>query len=323
MAILVTGGAGFIGSHICERLIAMDHEVVCLDDLNDFYSPQVKRQNLKGLYQRANFHLEIADIADVTTLESIFQRYPVTEVIHLAARAGVRPSIHAPLLYEHVNVLGTLHLLNLSCRVGVRRFLLASSSSVYGIDTPAPFREDAVADRPISPYAVTKRAAELYCHTYHHLYDLPVTCLRLFTVYGPRQRPDLAIHKFTRAIAEGREITVYGDGASARDYTYVSDIVDGFIAALQIEPPMAFEIVNLGNSYPVPLQTLIELLQGAMGREAHIRREPDQPGDVPLTYASIEKARRLLGWQPRVSIREGIAHFVSWFVQQRTPVTVQ
>jgi UDP-glucuronate 4-epimerase len=194
--------------------------------------------------------------------------------------------------------------------------IFASSSSVYGAHAEVPFREDDPADRPISPYAATKRAAELICHTYHHLYGLPVTCLRLFTVYGPRQRPDLAINRFTRAIHAGDPITMYGDGHSARDYTFISDIVDGFVAALDAEPALGYEIINLGNSSPVPLTALIALIARTLGREAVIRHEPDQPGDVPRTYASIEKANRILGWRPRVPIEEGIRRYVAWFLER-------
>jgi UDP-glucuronate 4-epimerase len=317
MAVLVTGGCGFIGSSVAERLIEMGREVVCVDDLNDYYDPDIKRQNIKAIQQQPQFHLEIASITDGTALSAVFDRYPIQEVIHLAARAGVRPSLQQPLLYEQVNVQGTLHLLELSRQHGVRRFLFGSSSSVYGVSSRVPFREDDPADRPISPYAATKRAGELMCHTYHHLYGLPITCLRFFTVYGPRQRPDLAIRRFTQAMYERRAITMFGDGSSARDYTYISDIVAAVIAALEIEPPFGYEIINLGNSSPIALRDLIRLLEATLGWQARIRRAPDQPGDVPLTYASIAKAETLLGWRPRVSIEEGIRRFVTWFLEGR------
>jgi UDP-glucuronate 4-epimerase len=317
MAVLVTGGGGFIGSSVAEQLIRMGREVVCVDDFNDYYNPQVKWRNISALIPDPRFHVEVVSITDAAALGAIFARYSIHEVIHLAARAGVRPSLRQPVLYEQVNVQGTLHLLELSRQYGIRRFLFGSSSSVYGMSARVPFREDDPADRPISPYAATKRAGELLCHTYHHLYGLPVVCLRLFTVYGPRQRPDLAIHRFTRALYEGREITMFGDGSSARDYTYITDIVAAIIAALDIEPPPGYEIINLGSSTPIMLRDLIHLLERVLGRQARIRREPAQPGDVPLTYAGIEKAETLLGWHPRVSIEEGIENFVAWFLEER------
>lgn len=316
MAVLVTGAAGFVGSHLTERLIAMGREVVGVDDFNDYYDPAIKRRNLQAVATKPAFHLEPVDFTDEAALESVFARHPIERVVHLGARAGVRPSLLDPLLYERVNVRGTTHLLEECRQHGVERLIFASSSSVYGAHAEVPFREDDPADRPISPYAATKRAAELICHTYHHLYGLPVTCLRLFTVYGPRQRPDLAINRFTRAIHAGAPITMYGDGHSARDYTFVSDIVDGFVAALDAEPALGYEIINLGNSSPVPLTALIEHIEHALGREAVIHHEPDQPGDVPRTYASIEKAERVLGWRPRVPIEEGIRRYVAWFLER-------
>lgn len=312
MTILVTGGAGFIGSHLCERLLAMGHEVVCVDDFNAFYDPTIKHHNVQPALGHPRYHLELADISDEQRLEAIFERYAISSIVHLAGRAGVRPSLEQPMLYEQVNIHGTLTLLELSRRHAIRNFIFGSSSSVYGAGAAAPFREDDAADHPISPYAATKRAGELLCYTYHHLYGIPITCLRFFTVYGPRQRPDLAIRKFIQAIEAGRAIHVFGDGKTARDYTYVDDIVNGIITALNTDPPLAYEIINLGNSSPVPLNQLISLIEKAVGREAMIVREPDQPGDVPLTYASIEKANRLLGWEPVVRIEDGLARFVKW-----------
>jgi UDP-glucuronate 4-epimerase len=313
MTVLVTGGAGFIGSNLIERLLAEGREVVCVDDFNDYYAPDIKWRNLTTARAHPRFTLAQMDILDMSGLERLFAEHEIDAVVHLAARAGVRPSLRDPFLYEQVNVQGTLNLLDQSRRHGINRFIFASSSSVYGADCPVPFREDVAADRPISPYAATKRAAELLCYTYHTLYALPITCLRLFTVFGPRQRPDLAIHSFTRAIAEGREIALYGDGESSRDYTYVTDIVAGFLAALDRAEPLAYEVINLGNSTPLALRDLIRLLENALGREARIRREPDQPGDVPRTYASIIKAQALLDWSPEVRVEDGIERFVEWF----------
>jgi UDP-glucuronate 4-epimerase len=313
MAVLVTGGAGFIGSHLVERLLADDRDVICVDDFNDYYAPEIKWRNIAAARSHPRFTLAQMDIRDMSRLEALFAERQIEAIVHLAARAGVRPSLRDPFLYEQVNVQGTLNLLELSRQHGVGRFLFASSSSVYGADSPVPFREDIPADRPISPYAATKRAGELLCYTYHTLYGLPVTCLRLFTVYGPRQRPDLAIRSFTRAIAEGREIALYGDGESSRDYTYVSDIVAGFLSALDRPEPLAYEIINLGNSTPLKLRDLVHQIEQAVGREARIRREPNQPGDVPRTFASIEKAKALLDWSPRVRIEDGIQQFVAWF----------
>jgi len=289
MSILVTGGAGFIGSHLVDRLVEREGtHVVCLDNFDDYYSPEVKRANIESALASGRMDLIEADIRDARACESVFGLYDIETVVHLAARAGVRPSIEDPAAYVEVNCGGTVNVLEAARRAGtVRMFVFGSSSSVYGVNRKVPFSESDPVTRPISPYAATKRAGELICHVYHQLYGIPTICLRFFTVYGPRQRPDLAIHKFTRLIAEGRPIPVYGDGTSRRDYTYCSDIVDGITAAMALEPDsVGFEIVNLGNS---------------------------QPGDVPVTYADISKAHRLLGYEPRFPIAEGIARFVEWF----------
>ncbi|MHC4789496.1 MAG: GDP-mannose 4,6-dehydratase, partial [Planctomycetota bacterium] len=309
MSILVTGGAGFVGSHLLDRLAGQERQVVCLDSFDDYYPAAIKRANMEGALATG---LVEGDIRDAELCRSVLERGDVRSVVHLAARAGVRPSIERPALYQDVNCTGTANLLE-AARLsgGVEKFVFGSSSSVYGINSKIPFSEDDPISRPISPYAASKRAAELLCHVYHHLYGLPVICLRLFTVYGPRQRPDLAIHKFARLIAQGRPIPVYGDGSSRRDYTYCSDIVDGIMAALDCEAE--FEIVNLGNSQPVELRELIRLIEESMGRKATIERLPDQPGDVPVTYADISKAQRLLGYEPRFPIGQGIAEFVEWF----------
>ncbi|MFW5923666.1 MAG: GDP-mannose 4,6-dehydratase, partial [Planctomycetota bacterium] len=242
---------------------------------------------------------------------NIFRRYSIDRVIHLAARAGVRPSIEQPVLYEEVNCTGTLNLLECARDEGVEMFVFGSSSSVYGESTCAPFSEDEAADRPVSPYAATKRSGELFAHTYHHLFDFPVVALRFFTVYGPRQRPDLAIHKFVRLMDEGKPIPMYGDGSSKRDYTYVDDIVDGVLAA--VDSKLEFEIINLGNSNPVQLSDLIDLIGEAVGREPKINQLPDQPGDVPLTCADVTKAEALLNYSPQVSIQDGLSRFVEWY----------
>lgn len=317
MATLVTGGAGFIGSHLVEALIAAGDEVVLLDDFNDYYDPAAKERNLASMWDEPGLHLVHGDIADEATVARAFAIRPIRAVLHLAARAGVRPSLRDPVLYDRVNIQGTLLLLEASRRAMVERFVFASSSSVYGLSARVPFSESDPADRPISPYAATKRTGEMLCYTYHHLYGLPIACMRLFTVYGPRQRPDLAIRAFTENIWTGRPIRVFGDGASARDYTYITDIVDGFLAALNRPEPFPYEVFNLGNSRPVRLSALIRLIEDALGRAAIIERAPEQPGDVRLTYADIGKSRQLLGYRPRVPIEEGIERFCSWYMYQQ------
>jgi UDP-glucuronate 4-epimerase len=318
MAVLVTGGAGFIGSHVCDRFLAQGHTVICVDDFNDFYDPALKWQNIRQAQASPRFHLHQISITDTPAMADVFAQHSITQVVHLAARAGVRPSIGAPGLYEQVNVQATLHLLDLCREHSVERFIFGSSSSVYGAQARHPFREDDPADRPISPYAATKRAGELLAYTYHHLYGLPVVCLRFFTVYGPRQRPDLAIHKFTRAIYDGQEITLYGKGDTARDYTFVDDIVGGIVAALECQPAPGFEIINLGNSTPITLRDLIAVLERTSRREARIRHDKEQPGDVPFTCADITKARTTLNWRPTTPLEEGVQRFVDWFEMSRS-----
>jgi len=309
--VLVTGGAGFIGSHLCERLLGEGHAVSILDDLNDFYDPALKRRNLDGIRAAGAVDFHHGDICDPDTVERVMTAERPEAIIHLAARAGVRPSLARPLLYERVNVHGTMVLLEAARQAGVGKFLLASSSSVYGIADRVPFSEEESANRPVSPYAATKIAAEKICFTYSHLYGLPVVCLRLFTVYGPRQRPDLAIRKFTELMLAGAAVPVFGDGSSGRDYTYVDDTVAGVIAALHYQT--RYEVFNLGNSHPVSLRTLVETLEVELGVRARIERLPDQPGDVPITYADISKARRLLGYQPATPFADGIRRFVRWY----------
>lgn len=311
MRILVTGGAGFIGSHVCERLLARGDDVVVVDDFNDYYDPAVKRRNLAAFAAAPNVRVYEADIRNGAALRRVFADQPIDAVVHLAARAGVRPSLVNPVLYEEVNVIGTLHLLELCREMPVRNFVFGSSSSVYGINSKLPFSELDPIAAPISPYATTKRAGELHCFNYAHVYGVPATCLRFFTVYGPRQRPDLAIYKFTKRMLAGDPIEVYGDGASRRDYTYVDDIVTGIVAAL--DHPAPFEIVNLGNSSPITLNGLLAAIERATGRTAIRKTAPDQPGDVPATYADIGKAKRLWSWAPQVTLEEGLARFVVWY----------
>ncbi|RLB07729.1 MAG: epimerase [Deltaproteobacteria bacterium] len=315
--VLVTGGAGFIGSHLCQRLLREGYEVVCLDNFDPFYDPGIKRKNVEEIEAsegNERFLLVEGDIRDKSFLQDLFHRSPFNLVIHLAARAGVRPSIQHPLLYEEVNIKGTLNLLEVCRRFGVFNFIFGSSSSVYGRNRKVPFSEGDRLEAMISPYAVTKRAGELLCHAYHYLYGLNVFCLRFFTVYGPRQRPEMAIHKFTRLIQQGKVIPVYGDGSSRRDYTYIDDIVEGVIGA--VRNLRGYDIFNLGESRTVPLRDLISLLEGALDKKAKIEELPEQPGDVPITYADISKARRLLGYDPQIGIEEGIERFVRWFKER-------
>ena len=311
MRILVTGGAGFIGSHLSERLLREGHSLTIVDDLNDFYSPAVKRANLEAVRRAGQVTVHEADICDEEKMFAIGREQKPDAIIHLAARAGVRPSLENPLLYEHVNVRGTTVLLEMARQLRVPKFVFASSSSVYGIASRVPFTEDDPLSCPISPYAATKIAGEKICYTYSHLYNIRTVCLRFFTVYGARQRPDLAIHKFTRLITQGKPIPVFGDGSSGRDYTFYTDTIEGVVAALHYDCP--FDVFNLGNSHPVDLNTLIRTLETGLGREAIIQRLPDQPGDVPITYADISKSQRLLGYSPRVPFAEGIDAFVAWF----------
>ena len=311
--VLVTGGAGFIGSHLVARLLAEGRwRVTVVDDFNDFYDPALKRRNVEPHLGREEFALCEADIRDRAALGEVFGRTRFDCVVHLAARAGVRPSLAEPVLYTETNINGTVNLLELARAHGVRQFVFGSSSSVYGENEKVPFAEEDPVNRPISPYAATKAAGELLCHTYSHLFGLRTLCLRFFTVYGARQRPDLAIHKFARLISEGRPIPVFGDGTTRRDYTFVEDIVAGVRAAMDYEGS-DYEVVNLGGSRTVSLSELIALLERELGRKAVIDRQPPQPGDVPQTYADVSKARRLLGYDPRTPIEEGVRRFVEWY----------
>jgi UDP-glucuronate 4-epimerase len=317
MRILITGGAGFIGSHLSECLLKAGHEISILDDLNDFYSPALKLDNLREISGLGQIVFHKVDIRDPSAVSHAVSEQRPDVIVHLAARAGVRPSIQQPLLYEEVNVRGTMILLEAARHYGVKRFVFASSSSVYGIANNIPFSEEDHLTLPVSPYAATKIAGEKICHTYSHLYGLNVVCLRFFTVYGPRQRPDLAIHKFTRKIMDGEPLQVFGDGSSGRDYTFIDDIVQGIMAALNFD--CRYEVFNLGNSQPVSLAMLIRTLEVRLGIDATIDSMPDQPGDVPITFANISKAKRVLGYRPVTSFADGIDKFISWYFT-RSPV---
>ena len=311
-SILVTGGAGFIGSHLVEKLVADGRDVTVLDNFNDFYDPDIKRSNVSGVLEAIT--LVEGDITDRNLIDRIFADGNFDAVVHLAARAGVRPSIDDPEAYITTNINGTYYLLDAARRSGVHRFIFSSSSSVYGLNTKMPFSEEDRIDQTISPYAATKLAGEQLCSNFAHLYGLRTVCLRFFTVYGPRQRPDLAISKFTRLISNEQPIERYGDGSTARDYTYVEDIVRGAIGALEYEGPKIFDIFNLGGSQTVTLNELIEAVEAALGKRATIVERPEQPGDVPKTWADVSKAENLLGYRPDTPIREGVPKYVEWFL---------
>jgi UDP-glucuronate 4-epimerase len=308
---LVTGGAGFIGSHVSEHLLAQGHAVTILDDLNDFYDPELKRRNLAEIGRAGLPRFHQLDICDHTRVFKAIEDARPDAVIHLAARAGVRPSLEQPLLYERVNVHGTMVLLEACRAFGVPKFVFASSSSIYGIADQVPFREDDYGVMPISPYAATKMAGEKLSYTYSHLYGIKAVCLRFFTVFGPRQRPDLAIRKFTAMIDRGEAVPMFGDGSTARDYTYIDDIVTGILAATDLDVP--FDVFNLGNSTPVSLSEMIRTIEECLGKKAVLRQMPLQPGDVPITYADISKAERILGYRPGTSFTDGVAQFVQWY----------
>ena len=314
MNFLVTGGAGFIGSHVCERLLLSGHAVWALDDLNSFYDPALKQRNLRAVHALAKpFQFIQGDLLDRPLLDNLIGTVKFDQIIHLAARAGVRPSLEQPALYQRVNVEGTVNILETARFHSVKKLVLASSSSVYGINSKVPFLEADPIFHAISPYAASKLACEALGHVYHHVYGLDIVMLRFFTVYGPRQRPDLAIYKFAGLIQAGKPIPVFGDGSTARDYTYVDDILAGILACTQKE--FGYEIFNLGESETVKLNRLIELLESALGKKAIIDRQPPQPGDVPLTCADISKARGMLGYNPQTRIEQGLPLFVDWFRQ--------
>ena len=312
MNFLVTGGAGFIGSHVCERLLHDGHRVWAFDDLNNFYDPQFKQRNLREIQSLAkSFEFVHGDIADRAALDEIFSSVKFDQVIHLAARAGVRPSLADPALYQRVNVEGTVNVLEAARKNGVKKIIIASSSSVYGVNSKVPFSESDPIFSAISPYAASKLACEALGHTWHHIYKMDVAMLRFFTVYGPRQRPDLAIYKFAKLMTAGKPIPVFGDGSAARDYTFITDTLDGIIACTRKE--FGFEIFNLGESQIVSLAKMIELLEDALGKTGVIDRQPLQPGDVPFTFADISKARAELGYNPQMKFEQGIKLFAEWF----------
>jgi len=319
MKVLVTGGAGFIGSHLVEKLLADGHDVAILDDFNDFYDPQIKRDNISAVVKKIALH--DVDLRDGDRVSSLFRHEKFDAIVHLAARAGVRPSIQQPELYYDTNVAGTLHLLECARTSGVARFIFASSSSVYGASKTVPFSEDQQLTQTLSPYGATKIAGELLCSTYSHLYQMRVVALRYFTVYGPRQRPDLAIHQFTRRIYAGQPIDQFGDGSTQRDYTYIDDIIQGTMVAFKYDGPL-YDVFNLGESQTIQLKDLILAIESAVGKKAKINRLAEQPGDMPRTYADIAKARKLLGYSPTTKLSEGLPKFVEWFLRtQRTART--
>jgi UDP-glucuronate 4-epimerase len=311
--VLVTGAVGFIGSHLCERLLDEGMAVTGVDNFDDFYDPKIKHSNIRTCLNNKNFQLIEADIRDRNAMENAAEG--IEMIVHLAARAGVRPSIAQPLLYSDVNVNGTMVLLEAANKHKVGRFIFASSSSVYGNNKKVPFSEDDNVDFPISPYAATKKACELICHTYHHLYGIDITCLRFFTVYGPRQRPDLAIHKFSRLIEQDKPIPVYGDGSMMRDFTYIDDIIDGVIAAMNM--CKGFNIYNLGESQPITVNDLIGEIEKALDKKATREYLPLQPGDVNRTFADITKAVKELGYKPSTPIPDGLAKFTAWLREEK------
>lgn len=316
MKALITGAAGFIGSHLCGRLLADGWELVGLDNFDDFYNPAVKRANIAECLKDNRFELVEGDIRDSDCVGSILEPRVVDIIVHLAAKAGVRPSIENPVEYQDVNVNGTGVLLEAARKYEVKKFIFGSSSSIYGNNEKVPFAETDNVDFPISPYAATKKAGELLCHTYSHLFGIDITCLRFFTVYGPRQRPDLAIHKFCRLIEAGQPIPVFGDGSMERDFTYVDDIIDGLVSAM--ERCKGYKIFNLGNSSPVRLDVLIECIETALGKKAEVNRLPEQPGDVQRTFADISRARAELGYEPKTNLDDGLEHFVQWLRSNKT-----
>lgn len=307
--ILVTGGAGFIASHLCESLLAEGVELVVIDDFNDFYEPSVKEGNIAGIIDRIT--LVRGDIRNEALVDSLFAKHSFEQVFHFAARAGVRPSIADPRLYVSTNIDGTLNLLEGCRRTGVKHFVFASSSSVYGVNKKVPFAEEDLIQRTISPYAATKLMGEQLCSNYSNLHGIRCVCLRFFTVYGPRQRPDLAISKFTRKIMAGEPIDQYGDGSTARDYTFIEDIINGVMAAGRYTAT-DFEIINLGGSAANTLSQLIADIEEILGKKAEIRLLPDQPGDVPMTFADVSKAHRLLGYTPDTPLKKGLCRYVEW-----------
>lgn len=313
MKILVTGGAGFIGSHVCDRLLKEGHEVICLDDFNDYYSPEKKRKNIEHNKKNRNFKLVKKDIRE--NLDAVFENRNINAIIHLAARAGVRPSLENPNLYFDVNVTGTVNILETARKYSVNRIVFASSSSVYGANTKTPFSETDIIEKQISPYALTKKIGEIICKNYSDIYGMNITCLRFFTVYGERGRPDMAPYKFFDLIYNDKPITMFGDGTTKRDYTYVEDIVEGIILALNKN--MKFEIINLGNSKPILLKDFISAIEKITLKKANIIKQSMQKGDVDITFADISKANKLLGYKPKTTVENGMRNFSKWYIENR------
>jgi len=315
MKALITGGAGFIGSHLVGALLGRGDSVAVIDNFNDYYDPALKKENLEPYATDPAFTLHVIDIRDAGAVSSAIEAERPDAICHLAARAGVRPSIEDPLIYEQTNCLGTMNILEAVKNTGLGNFVFASSSSVYGVNSKSPFSESDPVERPISPYAATKRAGELMLYTYSHLYELPVTCLRFFTVYGERGRPDMAVARFTRFIDEGSALPVYGDGTARRDFTYIGDIVRGVVAA--IDQPRKYEIINIGGSGVIEVNHLIEVIEERLGKKAAVDYMAPIPGDVPLTCADTVKEERLLGFVPEVNIEEGIDRYVTWYLERK------
>lgn len=314
MKVIVTGGAGFIGSHICERLLRSSSEVICIDDFNDSYDPAVKKSNIEFCLQCCNFRLIEGSILDSTLIGSVMDQEQPDAIVHLAALAGVRKSLQDPLKYIDTDIKGTVAMLEACKKSNIKKFVFASSSSVYG-NAQTPFREDMPVGVQLSPYAAAKYSGELFCRTYNQLFGIPVVCLRFFTVYGPRQRPDMAVHTFTKAVYEDRSIDIYGDGSSFRDYTYIDDIVDGIVSSISL--PCSFETFNLGNSGTASILELVSIIEEKLGKKAKLRFLPDQPGDVPATCADISKAEALLGYKPKVPLKAGVGRFIDWYLKYR------
>jgi UDP-glucuronate 4-epimerase len=315
---MVTGGAGFIGSHLCERLLREGDQVVCFDNFDNFYDPDIKIRNVEGINKKFpdRFKLITGDIRNAEHLQEAFQKNRIDLVVHLAARAGVRPSIEQPLLYQDVNIRGTMVLLEACKEYKLKDFIFASSSSVYGENQRVPFSEKDLDIQPISPYGATKRAGELLSYSYHHLYGMNIACLRIFTAYGPRQRPEMAIHKFTRLVDRGEKVPMFGDGSSRRDYTYIDDLIEGVLSI--IHRSKGFEVYNLGESQTTSLKELIQLIEKALGKKALVEMLRPQPGDVSTTYADITKAKKMLGYRPKVKMEEGIRRFVEWYKKEKS-----
>jgi len=316
---LITGGAGFIGSSLSEKLLNEGNKVVAIDNFCDFYNSKIKENNIKELLKNENFKLYRKDIRDREALKEIFDENNINIVMHLAAMAGVRPSIENPILYQEVNCMGTQNILEEMKAHDVKNLVMASSSSVYGNCKEVPFREDMVVDFAISPYAATKKANEVMTHVYHKLFNMNVIMLRFFTVYGPKQRPDLAINKFTRLMLNNEEIPMFGDGTTSRDYTYIDDIVDGIVKSCNyvLKNENVYEILNIGNSSPTSLKEMIETIAEVLGVEPKIKQLPMQPGDVDRTYADVSKAKKLIGYEPKTSFKQGIENFVKWYKENK------